>query len=637
MKKVMKCAGCGTIFTTKNAVQRYCNRSIKKECKLCHKVFETTCSSGAPEYCSRACAGKAMKFKEYVCVRCGSKFHPNSSRQKYCKRVEHKKCIICGKDFEYKCSNTIPNTCGDKTCLNKYRKMNSVKYYQSTTRICEWCGKEFHPVNNTQKFCTAKHYRKCEVCGEMFEVDVTKGNDIPHTCSKECMLALRFKDGNPFSNIVSREKAKRTCLEKYGVEHPAQSESIRNKMWATYKDNTGFSHPSHNPDVRSKQAKHLVGGSKFERRVENLLQQYNINYYLHHMINSKGLSHEFDFYLPDYKILIDCDGIYYHSYLSDPDGSHVLDYYDEDRIALIPEDHIFHVIVEGQEEKDIKYLVDIMKSIDSNIFDYESELFKWCRSIEFPYPVYSEDRLRDDYERLCKYSKNSYSPYSRLGDSIIQQFHHSIYDAHVGDYVSPVEAWYDDRLLKKVILNRLIYKNEVDPFKILKGFNISKICPRVSVFNPILAKYLITTYLDEFDSIFDPFSGFSGRLLGAASCGKIYVGQDLNEIAVNESNEIIGFLNLNNVSVNRKNILDSEGNYPCLLTCPPYGSKEHYNSETIYKSCDDWITEILERFTCKKYVFVVDTTEKYLDYVTEEISSTSHFVKLKERVIVIDN
>ena len=62
------------------------------------------------------------------------------------------------------------------------------------------------------------------------------------------------------------------------------------------------------------------------------------------------------------------------------------------------------------------------------------------------------------------------------------------------------EAWEDDTLLKKVISNRLIYKNNVDPSKVLTGFNISKICPRVSIFNPVLAKYIVSNYLSEFDS-----------------------------------------------------------------------------------------------------------------------------------------
>ena len=40
------------------------------------------------------------------------------------------------------------------------------------------------------------------------------------------------------------------------------------------------------------------------------------------------------------------------------------------------------------------------------------------------------------------------------------------------------------------------------------------------VFKPYLAKYLISEFLPDSNIIFDPFSGFSGRMLGAASLGK---------------------------------------------------------------------------------------------------------------------
>lgn len=630
------CKLCGDPFVTTSSRKQYCGKTIERVCKICGKVFETTCNAASPEFCSHACASQGAKFKTYYCVNCGKPFNPESSRQKYCKKPLHKTCPICGEDFTYPCSGTVPCTCGKKECKDKYSVQQSQLSQMKETRTCEWCGKEFHPINNTQHYCEGPHYQTCVVCGNQFEIDVTKYNDMPKTCSKECNLAFRFQNGNPFQNPVAREKARNTMLIKYGADHPMRSPEILERFWDGYKARTGYDHPSHNPEVRSQWFKNGVKNSQFEVRVSKLFDQYQVNYVRHYMLNSDVASHEFDFYLPDYKILVDCDGKFFHSYLEDPDGRHVEDYYDEDRLALIPKDHIFHVIVEGEEEKDIRYLVNMMKSMDSKTFDYEGELFQWCRSIEFPYPQYTEIRMKKDYAKLCKYDYPVYRPNARLGDSIIQQFHRSIYDARVGNYVSPKEAWYDDELLKKVILNRLIYKNDVDPFKILKGFNISKICPRVSVFNPVLAKHIVQVYLNEFSEVFDPFSGFSGRMIGTSSCGKIYIGQDLNETAVKESNQIIEFLQLQNCSVSNKDILQSSGTYECLMTCPPYGSKEHYSTESVIKSCDEWIDEIMQRFVCKRYAFVVDETENYKDYIKEDIKSISHFSKTVEHLIVID-
>ena len=53
------------------------------------------------------------------------------------------------------------------------------------------------------------------------------------------------------------------------------------------------------------------------------------------------------------------------------------------------------------------------------------------------------------------------------------------------------------------------------------------------------------------------------------------------------------------------------------------------------KTCDEWVDECVERYKCKRYVFVVDSTLKYQDNVVECIQNSSHFSKSKEYVIVI--
>lgn len=438
-----------------------------------------------------------------------------------------------------------------------------------------------------------------------------------------------------------QQKREETNLEKYGVQNVFASNHAKEKMKQTMIEKYGSEYPSQVPEIRSRQIKNAKN-SKLEQRICRLFDNYNIKYIHHYHLSNKETNcfHEFDFYLPKYKILIDADGLYYHSYISDPDGKHFNDYYDDIRMNLVPRDHQLYIIVEGDEDKQVLQIVKILDQIDSGLFDYDSYLFRWCRSIEFPYVNYTDKRLENDWSSLCKYQNEKYINQCRIGESIIKQFHKSIYDCKVNHQssVSPIEAWYDDEKLKKVIKNRLIYANDVDPSKILKGFNVSKICPVVSIFNPILAKYLINKYLLEFSEIFDPFSGFSGRLLGAASATKRYIGQDLNEKVVRESQQIIDFLHLDRsrYSIIQRDMLKSSGEYECLLTCPPYDDKEIYNQETVFKSCDEWIDECLSRFRCKRYVFVVDSTSKYQDCIKEVLKSTSHFCTTSENVIVID-
>ena len=158
----------------------------------------------------------------------------------------------------------------------------------------------------------------------------------------------------------------------------------------------------------------------------------------------------------------------------------------------------------------------------------------------------------------------------------------------------------------------------------------------MSLFNPALAKYLISKYLSEYGVIFDPFSGFSGRLLGACSLGKKYVGSDIDEDHVKESQSIIDYFGLEG-TVEVKDVLKSSGSYPCLFTCPPYGSKERWSerNDLVEKSCDEWIQECMQRFDCERYLFVVDKTECFKDNIVEEIDNSSHLGKGKEYVVLI--
>ncbi len=637
------CALCGREFDSHGTKAKYCKLPFKKICIACGEEFNAICWPKANDVCDKpeckrkaGCAGFKTKSTFRKCQVCGNDFIATNANQTCCGRSITKLCIVCGKEFEAKCTvqESLHHTTCSIECKNQYARSRVEAHYLNTTRICKWCGKEFHPRINSQILCEDTHYETCIICGEKFELPKKFDlNDHKMTCSNECTSLYKFRNGNPFQLEDCRKKANNTMLEKYGKNYRS---IIASKSWATFEARTGYSYPSHSPEVRSKAAK-SAKVSKLELRIASMLYEYGIEFIHHYMLTDKirNLAHEYDFYIPKYRILLDADGLYFHSYTSDPDGRQVSDNLDDVRLALVPSDHIFHIIIEQNEDKGMKELVEIIKSIDSGAFDYDSKLFDWCRSIEFPYPFYDDKRLNRDYKSLCDYTRlDKYTPHCRLGESIIRNYHHSIYHAHCGNSLSPYDGWYNDDVLKKTILNRLIYINNVDPSKILRGLYISKLAPRVSIFNPVLAKYLITKYLPEYTTIFDPFSGYSGRLLGACSLGKRYIGQDLNDNAVDEANQIISFLNLD-ATVSQKDTLESSGEYDCLLTCPPYSTKEIYANETVFKSCDDWIDECLNRFNCNKYIFVVGSTKKYKDFIVETLGTASHLTKITEYVICL--
>lgn len=175
------------------------------------------------------------------------------------------------------------------------------------------------------------------------------------------------------------------------------------------------------------------------------------------------------------------------------------------------------------------------------------------------------------------------------------------------------------------------------------GLSTSRYFPHVSYFKPKLAKYIVETFLNEYDTIFDPFSGYSRRMLGTLACEKKYIGQDLCKYEIDETSKIYNFLkqNFDDIPEVKLSIADTEkstGKYDCLFTCSPYNNKENWpDVESVNYNCDKWIDICIKNFDCNRYVFVTDETiSKYKPFVKATITNKSHFGKNEEYIVVID-
>ena len=253
------------------------------------------------------------------------------------------------------------------------------------------------------------------------------------------------------------------------------------------------------------------------------------------------------------------------------------------------------------------------------------------KQLDFPLPYQNIDILKS-YDKL----KGTSKPKSNTGIDLVYKFHPSLWLANKLNKPSPYQAWNDTNALTQCVMNRLKYKgDDLTPYDIVYGFSASYIAPKISLFRPALAKYLIGKYLNSYSEIFDPCSGYSGRLLGASILNKKYVGQDINKTTVRESNALINKLHLSNCEVHCKNSIATTGRYECLFTCPPYSDKENWGQSIEDLPCDEWIDICLNNYECESYLFVVDDTEKYKDNVVESIRNKSHFNDSTEKVVLI--
>ena len=261
----------------------------------------------------------------------------------------------------------------------------------------------------------------------------------------------------------------------------------------------------------------------------------------------------------------------------------------------------------------------------------------WKNISVFPYYEFDDKTLNKDYKSLINIIPE-YNIYKRFGMKIINYYHRSIFDAHKNNNLSYTEAWKNEKIMKSGIKNCLIYFHRFNNRTLLEALNNSKKLPKVSVFSPVTAKYIINKYYHNEKVIFDPFSGFSGRMLGSCSLGKKYIGSDLSPIIVAESNNIISSLSLN-ASIIEKNVKDYKRTekLPVLFTCSPYNLKETWNNkEQDNYSCDEWISQCLIHCNCPSYLFVVDKTDKYKDNIVEELHHKYQYGDYCEYIVKIN-
>lgn len=434
----------------------------------------------------------------------------------------------------------------------------------------------------------------------------------------KCKEKLKECRKNPEWVENIKEKTKETCLKKWGSENywgskkarEASSkywESLTEEDWETYRQN------------RSKGFEY--DGQKFDSKPELAFWIWCKENGKNISRESKKLTYTFEgkekTYIPDFVVdeqMIEIKGDHFVK-----ENGEWQNPFDHSLDSLMEAKHKF---IQTQPIK-VLYKDDYQKYIDYVNEKYTKDFLELF-NIKIPFPYLNPDlKEKTDF-------------------ALIQHFHKSIYEASKKGKLSPLEAWKDKNIIKKVALNRLKYVGRCTPSDILQGLSVTRIAPKISVFKPSTAEYLIEKYLSEFSEIVDPFSGFSGRMIGSMNCGKKYTGKDINKKHVLESNEIIQYKEYQNCSIVVEDLLKKENTeiHECLFTCPPYGGKEHWNenNDEVEKTCDEWIDTCLQKYKCKKYLFVVDETEKYKDRVVENLQNKKGlFSNRQEFVILIEN
>lgn len=340
-------------------------------------------------------------------------------------------------------------------------------------------------------------------------------------------------------------------------------------------------------------------------------------------------------------MLVDIDGALFHGDYREYDANNFGSHSDFTRQKTIP-DHVRATVLRAN--RLLYDFSDMVKELQLSYDAFVEERMKQMRFNGFPFPEYRNVELQRSYEDLRNFpgkygTLSDYTKNAQVGMWLVHHFHPSIYRSNVVGKPSPYEAVQDDVQLRELVENHTLFRNNNDPNKLLQGFDCCEEVPKIHVFSPNHARILIQRYLSEFSTIYDPLCEFSSTLLGTVSLGKRFIGLHYSDVLINESNQLIRWLQSwypeTNAILQQAIRIQAMGDVSCMLTRFPGSQQCIFEQSPMKNTPDEFIRQFMKGTSCKRYVFVVPSTEEFRDCVVDTIPDR-HDPDWKELVVVID-
>ena len=235
----------------------------------------------------------------------------------------------------------------------------------------------------------------------------------------------------------------------------------------------------------------------------------------------------------------------------------------------------------------------------SNLSD--GQVFQVLKNTPFPaQDIFSKDDARKAFQKVRGASmalvEGVLGPVRSVGVKCCSSFFPNRYSARSRwSKHSAFEAWHDKKELSKAIKFQRKVGDPVVPARVLKAITMN--CRTPSVFRPTVARFIYETFCNPGDRVWDPCSGYGGRLMGAAAVGVQYVGTDV-ELATVEGNqrlaEALGYSC-------EMHCIPAQDFVPppvqLVFTSPPYFDQEQYaggqQSWRDFETFDSWVEGFL--------------------------------------------
>lgn len=222
-------------------------------------------------------------------------------------------CLICKKDFNNNKSGNFTSHIINQHQLSLDEYL--IKYfYTAEDLICEYelCNNQVRLRRGIpNRFCSKQCAGKgkplmCVICNKKF----LPSNRKTKTCSKDCAIQLKS-----LKTTAWHEQMDSVYKEKHfsGIISKTAKTRRLNKTPSWNSGKTGIYSPETIEKIRKAALKQLAEGkyrkTSIEKKMEQLLTRMKLNYQYSFITQNV----QFDFYLKDYGILIECDGDYWHA------------------------------------------------------------------------------------------------------------------------------------------------------------------------------------------------------------------------------------------------------------------------------------------------------------------------------------
>jgi hypothetical protein len=232
---------------------------------------------------------------------------------------------------------------------------------------------------------------------------------------------------------------------------------------------------------------------------------------------------------------------------------------------------------------------------------YKDDVFRYYRQAGLPFK-FSKEEIQDDYRMLVNFDyrkKVSGDIIGQVlhGQSLCWSFHPHAWSVQCGRMLTPVEAFRDDALFRKVIAKCIADGRNMSDAAMRRTLKTYSGVQAVSNFRPLAAAALYDLLLPaEGGHVYDPSAGWGGRLLGALICDKVksYMATDPSIATWYGNNQLANEYNKRGIPVQlvnsgSENFRPDQNSKDLILSSPPYFNCERYSDEST-QSCNKFST-----------------------------------------------